>query len=55
MMLFMSSIGTVEIFILLFILVLMFILPIVFAYKYGKQKGRLEEIQKQQADRKPNS
>ena len=48
----MGPIGLIEIIILLVLTVLIFVLPIRFAYKYGKQKGRLEEMERQMLEKR---
>ena len=48
----MGPLGFNEIIILGVILVLLIILPMIFIYRYGKQKGRLQEMERQARDRK---
>ena len=46
--------GTNEI-IIMFVGVLILIIPIYFIYKYGKNKGRLQEMERQIKDREQNN
>ncbi len=41
------NLGSTEIFFLLIVLAVL-IVPVIFIYRYGKQKGRLEEKQRQE-------
>jgi predicted membrane metal-binding protein len=43
----MANFGFFELLILLAALIFVFIIPFVFIYKYGKQKGRLRELERQ--------
>jgi heme/copper-type cytochrome/quinol oxidase subunit 2 len=43
----MGPIGFNELLILVFILIVLIIIPVIFIYKYGKQKGRLKELERQ--------
>jgi hypothetical protein len=43
----MGPIGFNELLILVFVLILLIIIPVIFIYKYGKQKGRLKELERQ--------
>ena len=43
----MANFGIYELLIILAAIIFVFILPFVFIYKYGKQKGRLRELERQ--------
>jgi len=43
----MANFGFYELLIILAAIIFVFILPFVFIYKYGKQKGRLRELERQ--------
>jgi heme/copper-type cytochrome/quinol oxidase subunit 2 len=43
----MGPIGLNELLIIVFVLIVLIIIPVIFIYKYGKQKGRLKELERQ--------
>lgn len=43
----MGPLGFNEILILGILAILVIVLPVIFIYKYGKQKGRLKELERQ--------
>lgn len=47
----MGPLGINEIIILALILVLLVIVPVIVAYRLGKQKGRLTELERQRLER----
>jgi hypothetical protein len=47
----MGPLGFNELMVILIIGGGLIVLPIVFIYRYGKQKGRLQELEKQQAEK----
>jgi hypothetical protein len=49
----MGPIGFNEL--LVFVLIVLIIIPIIFIYKYGKQKGRLKELERQMQKTANNS
>jgi hypothetical protein len=51
----MGPIGFNELLILVFVLIVLIIIPIIFIYKYGKQKGRLKELERQMQKTANNS
>jgi hypothetical protein len=47
----MRPINVIEIIMLAIVGLMMIVLPLIFIYKYGKQKGRLQEMERQMREK----
>lgn len=50
----MSPLGLNEIIIILVIGIFVFLIPLIVVYQFGKQRGRREEMKRQELERKMN-